>query len=337
MARDYRVHGRALMRLLVTGATGKVGNAVARRLVERGDEVVALVRDPTRARDALPEQVTLASGDVTDAGSVRKAAEGVEGAFNCMGIFEQWLPDPGAFDRVNADGARAVVSAAREAGARRVVHTSTFDVFHADRAGTVTEAALADYPKGTAYERSKQRAEELVLAEAELGIEVVICNPAGVYGPGPWASAGIDGMLRDALRGRLPALPPGGLSTAFIDDVAEAHVAAFDRGRPGERYLLADGFATGRELVGAAVEAAGRGRVPPTIPTGLARALARGGEALSRVIRRPPLIGVGQLHFLLWEARADSSKARSELGADFRDWREGIRATVEWMLAEERV
>src|SRR5919199_6134812 len=194
------------MRYLVTGATGKVGNAVARRLVDRGDEVVALVRDPGKARAVLPDGVELAQGDVTDEASVREAARGAEGVFNCMGLFEQWFADPGIFDRVNAEGARNVVAAAREAGARRVVHTSTFDVFHAEPGGTVREDRLADYPKGTAYERSKQHAEELVLKEAEAGIEVVICNPAAVYGPGPIPSA-IDEMLRDAVRKRLPAVP----------------------------------------------------------------------------------------------------------------------------------
>jgi dihydroflavonol-4-reductase len=325
------------MRFLVTGATGKVGNAVARRLAERGDEVVALVRDAARGRELLPAGVELAVGDVTEIESLRAAVEGADGAFNCMGIFEQWLPDPGVFDLVNAEGARNVVAAAREAGVSRVVHTSTFDVFHAERGGTVREDLLADHPKGTPYERSKQRAEELVLAEADRGIEVVICNPAGVYGPGPWADAGIDGLLRDALRRRLPALPPGGLSTAFADDVAAAHLAAFERGAGGERYILADGYATGREIVTAAVEAAGRGWVPPTIPASAARGLARGGEAISRLLKRPPLLGVGQLHFLLWEARADSSKARARLGVEFRPWQEGIRATVEWMLQAGRV
>ena len=155
------------MRLLVTGATGKVGNAVARRLVDRGDEVVALVRNAAKARELLPAGVELASGDVTDPESLRRAAEGADGVFNCMGLFEQWFADPGIFERVNAQGAANVIAAAREAGAGRVVHTSTFDVFHADSGGTVSEAAVADYPKGTAYERSKQHAEELVLAEAE--------------------------------------------------------------------------------------------------------------------------------------------------------------------------
>jgi dihydroflavonol-4-reductase len=130
------------MRFLVTGATGKVGNALARRLAKRGDEVVALVRDAARARELLPPGVELAVGDVTEAESVRRAADGVDGAFNCMGIFEQWVPDPRSFERVNAEGARNVVIAAREGGARRVVHTSTFDVFAADRGGTVRETAL---------------------------------------------------------------------------------------------------------------------------------------------------------------------------------------------------
>lgn len=325
------------MRVLVTGATGKVGNAVARRLAERGDQVVALVRDPARARELLPEGVALARGDVTDPDSVRAAVDGAEAVFNCMGLFEQWFADPGVFDRVNAEGARTVIRAAREAGVRRAVHTSTFDVFHAETAGTMTEAALADYPKGTPYERSKQRAEELVLAEAEAGIEVVIVNPSSVCGPGPWQGTGLDRAFRDAIRKRLPAIPPGGMTLVYVDDVAAGHLAAFERGKPGERYILADGYATMRELIAEAVEAAGRGRVPPVLPVPLARGMARGGEAISRVIRRPPLLGAGQLHFLLWGARVDSAKARTELGVEFTPWREGVRHTVRWMADSGRI
>ena len=325
------------MRFLITGATGKVGNAVARRLAERDDEVVALVRNPAKARELLPAGVALAQGDVTDPDSVREAAKGAEGVFNCMGLFEQWFADAGVFDRVNAEGARNVVAAAREAGARRVVHTSTFDVFDAEPGGVVSESAVADYPKGTAYERSKQRAEELVLAEAERGIELVIANPSSVYGPGPWQGTGLDRAIRDAIRRRLPALPPGGMTLVHVDDVAAGHLAAFDGGTPGERYLLADGYASMRELLSVAIAEAGRGWVPPTLPVPLAKAMASTGEAVSRLIRRPPLLGAGQLHFLLWQARADSSRARDELGVEFTPWEEGIRSTVRWMVDEGRV
>jgi dihydroflavonol-4-reductase len=334
-ARDARY--AASMRLMVTGATGKVGNAVARRLSDRGDDVVALVRKPDAARKALPDGVELVEGDVTEAGTIPPAVEGADGVFNCMGIYEQWLSDPGTFERVNAEGARNVVSEARRAGVGRVVHTSTFDVFHAETGGTMTEEDLADYPKGTAYERSKQHAEELVLAEAADGIEVVIVNPAGVYGPGPWAASGLDSGIRDAVRRRLPAVPPGGMTLGYIDDVAEGHLAAFERGLPGERYILGDGYASMREIVTAAVEEAGRGWVPPTLPVSLARGMAAVGERLSRLIRRPPLLGRGQLHFLLWEAKVDNAKAREQLGVEFTPWKEGIRHTVRWMAEEGRI
>lgn len=324
------------MRVLVTGATGKVGNAVARRLAERGDEVVALVRDVAAARAALPAGIELVPGDVTRPDTVHAACQGADGVFNCMGIYEQWLPDRGRFEEVNAQGALNVVTAARQAGARRAVHTSTFDVFHAETGGTLDETKLADYPKGTAYERSKQHAEELVLGEAAAGIDVVIVNPAAVYGPGPWAEAGLDSALRDAIHRRLPAVPPGGMTLAHADDVAAGHLAAFERGEPGERYILGDGFATMAELLGAAVEEAGRGRVPRTMPLGLAKALAGGGEGVSRVIRRPPLLGRGQLHFLQWQARVDNTKAREKLGVEFRPWQQGIPETVRWMVDEGR-
>jgi dihydroflavonol-4-reductase len=325
------------VRLLVTGATGKIGNAVSRRLVKRGDEVVALVRDAARARGLLPGEVELAAGDVSEPDSLRDAAEGADGVFNCMGLYEQWMPDPAIFERVNAGGARNVVAAARQAGARRVVHTSTFDVFHAEAGGTVSESDLASYPKGTVYERSKQRAEKLVLAEAERGIEVVLVNPAAVYGPGPWQGTGLDGAIRDAIRRRLPALPPGGMGLAFAEDVARGHVAAFERGEPGERYILGDGFATMREILAVAVDEAGRGWVPPTLPVAMAKALAIAGEGVSRLIRRPPLLGRGQLHFLLWQPRIDNAKARERLDLDFTPWEEGIRATVRWMAKTGRV
>jgi dihydroflavonol-4-reductase len=325
------------MRFMVTGATGKVGSAVAQRLSDRGDEVVALVRNPDAARKALPDRVELVEGDVTEAGTISPAVEGADGVFNCMGIYEQWLSDPGTFERVNAQGAQNVVAAAREGKVRRVVHTSTFDVFHAPNGGTMTEEQLADYPKGTAYERSKQNAEKLVLAEAADGIEVVIVNPAGVYGPGRWAASGLDSAIRDAVRRRLPAVPPGGMTLGYIDDVASGHLAAFERGRPGERYILGDGFASMREIVAAAVEEAGRGWVPPTLPVSLARGMAAAGERLSRLIRRPPLLGRGQLHFLLWEAKVDNSKAREQLGVEFTPWKEGIRRTVRWMAEEGRI
>lgn len=319
------------MRVLVTGATGKIGNALTALLLGRGDHVVALVRDPIRAGALLSGEVEVVRGDVADRESLRLAASGTEAVFNCMGIFEQWAAEPDVFNRVNAEGARNVAVAARAAGARRLVHTSTFDVFDARRGGTVSEAGLADYEKGTPYERSKQLAERLVLAAAA-EMEVVIVNPAGVIGPGPWAKHGFDDTLADLLRGRLPAVPPGGMSLTWVEDAAAAHLAALERGRPGERYIVAGGYGSIREVCRVAVEEAGRGRVPVALPERVARVLSRAGEALARHTGKPPLIPAGQLEFLLWEARADSSRARRELGIEPLDWREAVRRTTRWVL-----
>lgn len=324
------------MRALVTGATGKVGNAVARALVARGDEVRALVRDPARAASALPEGVEPVRGDVTFPDSVVTAAEGCELVFNAMGLPEQWLADPGEFERVNAIGSETVVRAAARAGARRVIHTSTIDVFHAADGARFDESQVADYPKGTAYERSKQHAERLVVAAAKHeGIELVIANPAAVYGPGPEGSASIErDLLRPVVEGKraqAPAIPPGGFGLLYSEGAGAGHLLVAEKGKPGERYILCDGHVTLAELARTAVKVAGRGKVPPTLPVPLAKAMAAVGEPIARLTGKPPLLPKGQLLFFLWNAAPDSAKAQRELGWQPTPIEDGLRATLSSM------
>ena len=230
------------MKVLVTGATGKVGNALASALLERGDDVRVLVRDPERAAAVLPSGVEVARGDATDPSSLPPAVAGCELVFNAMGLPEQWFPDEGIFDRVNAVGSGDLARAAREAGVRRFIHTSTNDVFHADRGAAFDESEVADYPKGTAYERSKQEAERRVLAQRD-GMEVVITNPTAVYGPGP--------VHQPHARER--PLPPRGREEAPRDGPRRHGPGLRGRGRPGpsrrrrhgkdgERYILSDTY-----------------------------------------------------------------------------------------------
>jgi dihydroflavonol-4-reductase len=319
------------MRALVTGATGKVGHATARALLAAGHEVRALVRDPARAE--IPAGAAAVAGDVTRPDTLRAAAEGCDVVFSAHGLPEQWLADEHDFQRVNVDGAAAVVRAAIDAGARRVVHTSTIDVFDAEPDGRLHEGRLASKPKGTAYERSKQRAEEAVIAAAGDRIELVFVNPAAVYGPGPRGSASLEESLFEPVirgsRAQAPFLPPGGMGLVFSDGVGAGQLLAAERGVPGERYILCDGHATLVELAQMVRDAAGRGRVPPAMPVGVARAVSMAGEGVARVIRRPPLLPEGQLHFLLWNARPDSAKAQRELSWTPTPLAEGVRRTVE--------
>jgi dihydroflavonol-4-reductase len=316
------------MQVLVTGATGKVGNAVASALLDRGEAVRALVRDPQRAASVLPAGIEPIRGDVTDAESLATATESCELVFNSMGMPEQWVKDEAIFDQVNAIGSQQVAIAAKRSGVRRFIHTSTHDVFHADTGERFDETMLADYPKGTAYERSKQHAEELVLAERD-GMEVVILNPSGVYGPTPSPTPSFEnGLFEPVVRKRLPAVPPGGTGYAFVDGVAAGHLLAAEKGIDGERYILADGYASFREMAEKVREVAGRGRVPPTMPVPVAKAIAAVGAGVSRVIRRPPLLPRGQLTYFLWQGHPDSSKAQRELSWAPTQLEDGIRKTL---------
>jgi dihydroflavonol-4-reductase len=319
------------MQVLVTGATGKVGYAIASASLARGDQVRALVRDSKRAATILPAGIDLIEGDATDADSLAAAVEGRELVFNAMGMPEQWVKDEGIFDRVNALGSGALAAAAKRAGVRRFVHTSTHDVFHADTGDSFDEAMVADYPKGTAYERSKQHAEELVLAERD-GMEVVMLNPSGVYGPTPSPTPSFENeVFEPVVRKRLPAVPPGGTGYAFVEGVAAGHLLAAEKGKDGERYILADGYADFRELAETAKRIAGRGRVPPRMPVPVAKAVANLGAGLSRLTRRPPLLPKGQLEYILWQAHPDSSKAQRELGWKTTPLDEGVRRTLDSM------
>ena len=132
------------MRVLVTGATGKVGHAIATSLLDRGDRVRARVRDPPRAASILPAGVEPVRGDATDAASLSAAVEGSELVFNAMGMPEQWVRDEGIFERVNAHGSGALAAAASREGVRRFVHTSTHDVFHAESGEGFDETMVAE-------------------------------------------------------------------------------------------------------------------------------------------------------------------------------------------------
>lgn len=314
------------MRALVTGGTGLVGNAIARRLVADGSHVRVLVR-ASSDRSVLPRGVEVAVGDVTDAGTLPPAVDGVEVVFHAAGLPEQWRRDGGDFFAVNRHGTRNVLEAAQAAGVRRVAYTSTLDVFRRDEHGVVRETQPDPEPKPSAYENSKVAAEREVDRLLDRGLDVVLLNPAAVYGPSP-TTTGMTQLFVRAARGEVPVVPPGGVSLAYVDAVAAAHVAAVDRGRTGERYLLADDYVTMRQLVERVSRAGGTTRRPPEAPAWLLRAVARASAPLARTFGFRPMVAPGELAFLLWEARVDATKAREELGYTPVAVEEGIARTV---------
>jgi len=313
---------------LVTGATGLVGYNIVSALLRRGRSVRVLVRDVARAREVLPRACTFIAGDVTERSTLEAALAGCDCVYHAAGLPEQWLPDARRFAQVNVEGTRNLVEVALRMGLRRFVYTSTIDVFEAARGEAFDEGCIAEAPKGTHYERSKQEADRVVAAAIQRGLMAVFLHPSGVYGPGPMASPGINHLIVDLKRGKVPMLLPGGVPLVFAPDVGEGHVLAESMGRVGDRFILSESWQTLAGLAGEITELLGLARRPPVMPLWLGAMVAQVGEAVAGITGRPPLIPKGQLHFLQWQARPDSGRAQEQLGWRPTPLREGLAATV---------
>ncbi len=317
---------------LVTGATGLIGYHVTCALLRRGRHVKALVRSVERGKALLPEECELAPGDITDPAAVRRAMDGCSVVYHTAGLHEQWLGNPAQFEQVNVGGTRNAVDAALAVGVRRFVYTSTVDVFAGQAGYEFDESRLDPQPRGTAYERSKQVADQVVVAAMECGLPAIFLHPSAVYGPGPASSPGFNAFIEQLQRGQIPALPPGGAGVVFAADVGEGHVLAEERAAIGSRYILSESYCTNVELARVLYAEMGwTSQPPPTIPPTVARAIASSGEWIAHFTHQPPLMPQGALCFMLWQARPCADKARRELGWRPTPLREGIKQTVAFL------
>jgi dihydroflavonol-4-reductase len=328
--------------VLLTGATGLLGNAIARLLVAEGRNVRALVRNPAKAATVVPSACELVAGDVTDAASVLAAAKGCDVIYHASGLPEQWLKDPREFDRVNVDGTRNMVAAARAVEASRFVYASTIDVFRFAPPGEpFDESEIDTVPKATFYERSKQEADRIVTAAVGDGLPAVFLHPSGIYGPGPLTSPGTNHLLADLVSGKVPMLLPGAIPVVYSDDVALGHLLAERKAAVGARYILSESTHSLTAIAEAVRrETASRGRaskVPPVMPAAVAKVVAGVGELISGFTGKPPLLPKGQLEFLQYGAAPSGGKAMRELGWKPRPFEQGLRDTLDFLREQGRI
>jgi dihydroflavonol-4-reductase len=229
--------------ILVTGASGLTGANVCRILVERGDNVRALVRPSADSAALAALGVELAVGDVTDARSVAMAAAGCDGAIHCAALLGGASQDLNEFESVNVGGTRNVLDAAESLGMRRVVALSTGTFFDTTTGVAPEDAPIAKHPSTDPYTVTKLAAFQEATARAAAGQDVVTCHPGAIYGPAPVASRALartsfNRVLLAALRGRLDRYLRFPVSWVFAEDVARGSIAALDRGVAGERYML---------------------------------------------------------------------------------------------------
>jgi dihydroflavonol-4-reductase len=222
---------------LVTGATGFVGWHVARALLERGDSVRALARDPAKLRE-LPG-VQGVPGDLRDSASLERAVEGCSVVFHAAADYRLWTREPEEMYRSNVEGTRAMLEAARQAGVERLVYTSTVGCIDVppEGLGDETSPARLEDMQGP-YKRSKFLAEKVALEFAERGFPVVIVNPTAPVGDHDFKPTPTGKIVVDFVRGAMPAYVDTGLNVVDVRDVANGHLAACERGVAGERYIL---------------------------------------------------------------------------------------------------
>lgn len=326
-----------MSKVLLTGATGLLGNAIARALIADGRTVRALVRSREKAAAIVPNECELVAGDVTDAESVDAAVRGCDVIYHAAGLPEQWLADETTFDRVNVGGTRNLVVAALAARVGRFVYTSTIDTFRFPPPGhTFDESELDPAPKATAYERSKQAADRVVTKALEDGLQAVFLHPSGIYGPGPATSPGTNQLIADLVRGKVPMLLPGGMPVVHCDDAARGHLFAEKRAAIGARYILSESYHSLFDVAQLVQVATRTSKVPPVMPLGVARVVAALGERIAGWTKQPPLLPKGQLTFLQYQARPVSRRAERELGWLPRPFAQGLAETIEFLRSTGR-
>lgn len=305
-----------MSKILVIGATGAIGFQIVKQLVEEGCAVDILVRNLDAAKTLFREMsgINYIVGDIEKAASVHEAVLGKETVFHAAGLPEQWLPDVDAFRRVNVEGTRNVIAACKEGHTKRLVYTSTIDVFLWTPGQPFDEAIIQDTPCHTAYERSKQEADKLVTAAQADGLDVVFLHPSGVYGAGVGSSAGVNQIFADIKEGKMPVLLPGGLPLVTAEDAARGHLAAWRHAASGERFILSEGYYGFAEILATIAKVTEVKKTSlPTIPFWLATLVAILGEFWANLVGKPPLLARGQLIFVRSQPIPDASFAMERL------------------------
>jgi dihydroflavonol-4-reductase len=321
---------------VVTGGTGFVGAAVARRLLSAGHRVRVLARPGNDRRLLAGLSVELVDGDLGDTGSLRRCLEGCSLLFHVAAMYTLWARDRSRFYEVNVGGTRRILAAAAEAGVGRVVYTSTVGALGIPKDGRpgTEETPVAIEDMVGDYKRSKFLAEEVARDFARQRLPVVIVNPSTPIGPGDIKPTPTGQMIVDFLRGKMWAYLDTGLNLVGVDDVAAGHLLAAERGKPGERYILGGRNLALREIFAILGRLAGIRPPRVKVSAGLIMPLARVSEWVAdHVTGNPPLIAVDAVRMARKRMFFDPGKAVRELGMPQTPVEDALAAAVTWFRA----
>lgn len=324
------------MTVLVTGASGFLGSAVARRLLAVGHTVRVLVRDssPLANLDGLDAEIV--TGDLRDAGSLKRALGGCQGLFHVAADYRLWVPDERSMLAINVDGTRALMLAALDAGVERIVYTSSVAALGLRKDGPADEDTPVSLETvvGT-YKKSKFLAErEVTRLVAERGLPAVIVNPSTPVGPRDIRPTPTGRMILDAANGRIPAFVDTGLNVVHVDDAAEGHVLAYNKGQEGEKYILGGENMALAEILAEVARICGRR--PPTIklPHGALVPVALVAETWGRMFGGEPMVTLDSIRMSRKRMFFSSDKARDTLGYASRPAQDALRDAVAYFRGQ---
>ncbi|HMK87970.1 MAG TPA: hopanoid-associated sugar epimerase [Steroidobacteraceae bacterium] len=313
------------MKALVTGGTGFVGAAVVRSLIHEGWQVRVLARSASNRSNLAQLPVEVALGDLTQAASLEPALAGCEALFHVAADYRLGAPDPRELYRTNVEGTRSILLAARRAGVRRAVYTSSVATIgipaHGAPGDELTPVSLASMIGH--YKRSKYLAEQAALEAARSGLSVVIVNPSTPIGRGDVKPTPTGRIVVDAASGRMPAYVDTGLNIVHVDDVAAGHLLAYHRGRPGERYILGGEDMTLREILMQIAELAGRRPPRVRLPYAAVLPMAYAAHGFAKLTGRSGRLTLEGVRMSRKRMFFSSAKAVRDLG--YR-WRPPIEA-----------
>lgn len=316
------------MLALVTGATGHLGAALVRALLARGHTVRGLAHAPSPALEGLP--VEFYSGDVTDRACLDGPMRGVQRVFHLAALVTIQEKDDARALHVNAVGPRNVADAALAAGVRRMVHFSSVHALTPPEGDGVTDESAPPNtgPKARGYDRSKAMGELEIQAAIQRGLDAVIVNPTGVIGPYDFRPRLSNRLILDVARRALPALTSGGFNWVDARDVAEGAIAAAERGRTGERYLLSGHWVSIAEMGQLAARIAQVAPPSLVVPLWVAYLGIPFTTIQAWVTGRDPVYTRASIATVTEHKRCDSQKAREELGYHARPIEESVRDTI---------
>ncbi len=321
------------MKALVTGATGFIGGNVAAALLRRGYEVRALVRKGCNRKAIAGLALETAEGDLLDRGSLARAVSGCDYLFHVAACYTFWARDPRGIYEANVEGTRNVLDAAREAGLRKVVFTSSESTVGIERDGALgTEERVVDprYLFGD-YKKSKYLAERLALEVGRQGLPVVVVNPTTPVGRGDVKPTPTGRIIVDHLNRQIPAYVNTGLNLVDVEDVAQGHVLALEKGRAGERYILGNRNLTLREILDLLAGITGLPAPRLRLPLWLALGAGYISQFVAdRVTGRPPRVPLAAVKVARHFRYFDCSKAVSELGLPQTPVEQALERAVRW-------